>query len=254
MYNVCFYFLMFFCYAVGGWLVECVACSFNQKRFVHDRGFLIGPYCPIYGLGALYAYFFLARYHDDILVLFLMTLVGTSILEYFTSFLMEKMFHARWWDYSNQYFNLNGRICLKNAILFGLMGIVFIYLLNPFFMEIVAKIPKNILIIISISLFLLFLIDVILSFNIMNKLKRNLTDIHKDSSSDIDRQVREILSSNTFYLKKLFRSFPTVTISLPKGEKIRASIYRTIDNFDKLRKKRKKRVKEIKESLDREKK
>ena len=106
MYNICFYFFMFFCYSIFGWVMECICCSINEKRFVHDRGFLIGPYCPIYGYGAMYMYLFLNRYYDDLITLFVMAVVGTSLLEYLTSYFMEKIFKARWWDYSNVRFIL----------------------------------------------------------------------------------------------------------------------------------------------------
>ena len=109
MYNLCLYFFVFYCYAIFGWTVECITCSIGQKKFVHDRGFLIGPYCPIYGYGAMYMYFFLNRYYHEPITLFVMAVVGTSFLEYITSYLMEKLFNARWWDYSNDRFNLEGR-------------------------------------------------------------------------------------------------------------------------------------------------
>jgi len=249
MYNICFYFFMFYCFSIFGWFVECVDCSIEQKKFVHDRGFLIGTYCPIYGFGAMYMHFFLSRYYNEPITLFVMAVVGTSLIEYITSFLMEKIFKARWWDYSNMKYNFEGRICLRNSVLFGILGLVFIYLLNPAFMFAVKKIPENILIIISIVLFITFLIDNILTFSIMNNLKNKIANIKKDSTSDIDKQVREILSKNTFYLRKLFKAFPKVKFSFPIGEQVLASVRKTLDNLDILRKERRKKVKELKKEL-----
>lgn len=249
MYNICFYFFMFFCYSIFGWVMECISCSIKGKKFVYDRGFLIGPYCPIYGYGAMYMYFFLNRYYDDLVVLFVMAVFGTSLLEYLTSYFMEKIFKARWWDYSNCRFNLEGRICLRNSVAFGILGILFVYVLNPFFLKMVAKISNPVMLIISISCFLVFLIDNILSFTIMAKLKSNLTSIRKDSTSDIDKIVKEMLSNNRFYWRKLFNSFPKVKISIPKGEIITNSIRKTLDSFDTLRKERKKRKRELKKEL-----
>lgn len=249
MYHICLYFFMFYCYSILGWLVECTACSIDSKKIVYNRGFLIGPYCPIYGYGAMYMYFFLTRYRNDLITLFVMAVVGTSILEYLTSFVMEKIFKARWWDYSNRRFNLEGRVCLKNSILFGVLGIVFIYLINPAFMYIVDKIPNTVLMTISIVLFITFLVDNIVTFSIMNSLKNNLKNIRKDSTADIDNQVREILSRHTFYLKNLFKAFPKVSFSLPTGEQITASIRSALDNIDILRKERRKKVKALKKEL-----
>lgn len=249
MYDICFYFFIFYCYSIMGWIVECLACSIEQKKLIHNRGFLIGPYCPIYGIGAMYMYLFLNRYYNDPITLFVMAVVGTSIIEYITSFLMEKIFKARWWDYSNKKFNLEGRICLRNSILFGLLGMILIYIISPTFMHIIEKIPKVVLVIISIILFITFIIDNILTFSIMGNLKKKLTSIKKDSTDDIDKQVREILSKNTFYIKKLFSAFPKIKFTLPIGEQLVSSIRKTLDNVDELRKERKKKLKELKKEL-----
>ena len=104
MYQICFYFLMFFCYSVLGWLVECICCTLERKKPTFDRGFLVGPYCPIYGYGAMYMYFFLSKYKSDFLVLFIMAIVGTSTIEFFTSYFMEKIFKARWKNLSQKFF------------------------------------------------------------------------------------------------------------------------------------------------------
>lgn len=245
MYNICLYFFMFYCYSIFGWILECIDQTIEQKKFIHDRGFFIGPYCPIYGCGAMYMYFFLNRYYNDPITLFIMAVVGTSIIEYVTSYLMEKLFKARWWDYTHMRFNLEGRICLRNSVLFGILGVLFIYILNPAFLFVVEKIPKTNLIVISIILFITFLVDNILTFSIMSSLKNKLSNIKKDSTSEIDRQVKEILSKNTFFIKKLFKAFPKVKFSFPTGEQILVSIRKTLDNVDVLKKERRKRVKEL---------
>lgn len=240
MYNICLYFFMFYFYSVFGWVIECIDQTIEQKRFINNRGFFIGPYCPIYGFGAAYMYLFLNRYYDDIAVLFVMAVVGTSTIEYVTSFLMEKIFKARWWDYSHMKFNLEGRICLRNSLLFGLLGIAFVYIINPTLLFVINKMPETVLIIISTILFITFMIDIITTFSIMSSLKNKLISIKKDSTYDIDKQVKEILSKNTFYLKKLFRSFPRVRLSFPTGEKILSSIYKCLDSIDPKKKKVKK--------------
>lgn len=254
MYNICFYFFMFYFYSIFGWLVECIKCSIDEKRFVHDRGFLLGTYCPIYGIGAMYMYFFLNRYYNEPITLFVMAVVGTSILEYVTSYLMEKIFNARWWDYSDRRYNLEGRICLENAIGFGILGIAFVYLINPAFIFIIRKIPKIILIIISLVLFMTFIVDVVLSFVIMIELRKKLTRLKKDSTTDIDQEVRRILSSNAFYFRRLFKAFPKVKFSLPFSDILNESIINALDGMDKLRRERKKKIKELKKELKKRKK
>ena len=147
-YDVRIYFLLFMIYAVAGWIMEVTCKLIQYKRFI-NRGFLIGPYCPIYGYGALLITFLLGRYKYDALVLFVMAIVVCGTLEYLTSLVMEKMFKARWWDYSQRKFNINGRVCLENLVLFGLASCVIIYVTNPFIikhLKLITSIVQNILI------------------------------------------------------------------------------------------------------------
>ena len=151
-----YYFLLFIIYSCAGWLLE-VSCKLVEyKRFI-NRGFLIGPYCPIYGWGAVAITFLLYRYSYDPLVLFIMTIITCGILEYITSWAMEKIFKARWWDYSKRKFNLNGRICLGTIIPFGIFGILLTYVTNPFLINILNKANINTLNIVAIALFVLYI-------------------------------------------------------------------------------------------------
>ena len=157
MYKIEIYFLLFMSYAFLGWCME-VGCKLVQFRKFINRGFLIGPYCPIYGWGAIAITILLKRYTYDVLVLFVMSVLICSILEYFTSYFMEKVFHARWWDYSSKKFNINGRICLETLIPFGLLGLVIMYITNPFLLEIYQSIPPIVIHILSGILFIIFII------------------------------------------------------------------------------------------------
>ena len=141
-YDVRIYFLLFIIYAVAGWIMEVTCKLIQYKRFI-NRGFLIGPYCPIYGYGALLITFLLGRYKYDALVLFVMAIVVCGTLEYLTSLVMEKMFKARWWDYSQRKFNLNGRVCLGTIIPFGILGLMVTYVTNPFLLGYRFKIDMS---------------------------------------------------------------------------------------------------------------
>ena len=114
-----FLFLLLLLYSLVGWCGEMVYCSLGQGRLCEKRGFLNGPICPIYGHGALLVLLVLDGGCKNPLLTFLLGALLTSALEYLTSFAMEKLFHMRWWDYSQKPFNLNGRICLRNSALFG---------------------------------------------------------------------------------------------------------------------------------------
>ena len=102
--NFTTYFLLFIIYAFLGWVMEVTAKLIQYKRFI-NRGFLVGPYCPIYGFGAVLITILLERYLYDPVILFVMAIVTCATLEYLTSWIMEKLFKARWWDYSNRKFN-----------------------------------------------------------------------------------------------------------------------------------------------------
>ena len=137
--TITYYILSFFLFSFLGWLVEIIYCLLLDHKFT-NRGFLIGPYCPIYGCGCLLLIIFLHGSLKDPISLFLKSIVICAILEYFTSYIMEKIFKMRWWDYSNRKFNINGRICLETIIPFGLLGCLVMYVLNPFSMYIFSLI------------------------------------------------------------------------------------------------------------------
>lgn len=207
-----FYFGCFFIYSVIGWIIETTLVSVRNKKFI-DRGFLIGPYCPIYGYGAILMILYLTQYKDNILTVFLLGTVICSVLEYLTSYIMEILFKTRWWDYSGHKFNLNGRICGQNSILFGLGGIVVIYLTQPFLTNILSKIPINIFRAITVFFLIIYIIDSIISLNIITKFKKTLTnlDLKKDSTIEFTKMVKETINNNQrVFQKRLLNAFPNI--------------------------------------------
>ena len=123
-------FLYFITYSFLGWCCETTYVSLAKRSFV-NRGFLYGPLCPIYGFGALLVLYSLEPFAKHLIIIFGLAMIVTSSLEYFTSWLMEAIFHIRWWDYTTYKYNIKGRICLKNTLLFGILGIVAVYGLHP---------------------------------------------------------------------------------------------------------------------------
>lgn len=126
------YVIYFFVYAVAGWCGEVIYCSIPQKRFV-NRGFLYGPYLPIYGFGGVVVHLAVSQSgvsfipENNPLLVFLGTMVMASVIEYVGSWLLEKCFGVKLWDYSSHRFNINGRVCLLNSTIFGLAGLVLTY-------------------------------------------------------------------------------------------------------------------------------
>ena len=137
IWHIIIYFLV---YSVLGWVWETIYVSYLERRFVY-RGFLTGPYCPIYGFGVLLLLTVLKPLNGSPWALFAVGLVVMSILEYATSYVLEKVFHQRWWDYSNELFNIRGRIALKSSLFWGIMCVVIVTLLQPY----VVKLADTIL-------------------------------------------------------------------------------------------------------------
>lgn len=123
------WFLWLMIYSIIGWIYESTICSIGHRKLI-NRGFLNGPYCPIYGTGAVLVLLVLGRIKNPVLLFFAGAVVTCS-LEYLTSWLMEKLFHARWWDYSKRKFNIGGRVCLIGAVVFGAFSVVLILFLHP---------------------------------------------------------------------------------------------------------------------------
>ena len=123
------YIIWFFLYSIMGWVYESLLCSVKAGKFV-NRGFLKGCYCPIYGCGAILDLLFLGKIENPV-GLFLLGAVLACTIEYFTSYLLEKFFKMRWWDYSYMKFNINGRICLIGAIVFGILSVLLIMIIHP---------------------------------------------------------------------------------------------------------------------------
>jgi len=211
--NFIYYLFLFYIYSVIGWILETIYVSSSEKKFI-DRGFLIGPYCPIYGTGALISIIYLTQYKENPLTVFLLGLLLCSTLEYFTSYIMEKLFKARWWDYSKEKFNLNGRVCLKNSILFGLASLAVIYIFQPIIIKFIPT-TNNTLLIITIITSLIIIADLITSLKVVNLFKKTIKSIEqKDSTNEFTILVKENIKKNKKHLQtRLYNAFPSIDLS-----------------------------------------
>lgn len=142
-----------------------------------------------------------------------MAVVICSVIEYSTSFIMEKLFNARWWDYSNNKFNINGRICLETMIPFGFAGLILMYMINPLITKFLLLIPNVILNVIAIIIFILFLIDNIISFKIILGFKNTTFIQENDNTAEITLRVKEALIKKSKFSKRLIKSFPNLKIT-----------------------------------------
>lgn len=195
--------LYFFIYSFFGWVCECIYCGVPAKKFI-NRGFLAGPYCPIYGCGALTVIYTLTPYTQNPVILFGMGVVFTSALEYITSYVMEKLFHTKWWDYSKHPFNIHGRICLKNSILFGLMVLVVCYGIHPGIVDVVSLIPEMMRHVLVIIISVAFLYD---GYTTVYALLRKNVDFN-----EIENSIKE--------LREAFKNANLFPLTQPLTEKV----------------------------------
>ena len=173
MIQITYWFLIFFIFSILGYISEVIFCYVADGK-ITNRGFLHGPYCPIYGFGALLIIVLLNQYNNDPIALFILSVVFTSILEYFTSWLMEKVFNDRWWDYSSNFANINGRVCLFNSLCFGIGALLINYILFPLISRLVLLLNNHILIIVTSICFIGILTDFIITTNLAWKLKKQI--------------------------------------------------------------------------------
>lgn len=227
MEKIAIYILLFFIYSNLGWCMEVLVTLVTKHKLV-NRGFLIGPICPIYGYGCLFIILLLNKYLEEPLTLFIMALLICSILEYITSYLMEKIYKARWWDYTNKKFNINGRVCLENLIPFGILGTIIMYIVNPFFLKLITKIPNIILYIIVIIFLILYIIDNVISSIIMSKIRKEIKTAEKDQTEEITKRVKEILLSKGYFSKRIIKAFPNIQTYKEMLVKLRENINKKI--------------------------
>ena len=212
MLLVCKYFILYMLYSFLGWLLEVIVTFIKSKKIV-NRGFLIGPYCPIYGKGALLIVLLLKKYENDIIALFVMAVVVCSIIEYITSYILEKLFNTRWWDYSNIKFNINGRVCLQNLVAFGIFGVLLLKYVNPFLLNIISSKTDTQIYTITLVFLLFYLADNVISIKIISKFKNISNSVKVDSTEIVTKYVKEEIERNNKILyNRLIEAFPKLEI------------------------------------------
>lgn len=225
MYDYLCYFLI---YSFLGWCVEVCYAALNTKKFI-NRGFLNGTYCPIYGAGVITIMYFVYPFKNSLVVLFIFSVILTSLIELLTGFVLEKVFHYRWWDYSKENFNLGGYICLKFSIIWGLACVFVTEIVHPAVRDIILWIPASFGEIIIGVLYLLMGIDFIVTVKTvlklnarMERLQKIADDIHKFSDRlgnkvssnflDVEEKIEKLNSKRereiSWLEKRIIYSFP----------------------------------------------
>ena len=203
-----------------GYIVEVLLCSITQHKWV-NRGFLFGPIIPIWGVGGLLITSLLYGYKENPILVFVLAMLIAGVVEYYTSYLFEKIFNNKWWDYSYKKDNINGRICISNLVWFAIGGTSYIYIMMPVMNNLLDKIPFVLQNVIAIILFILLIADLIASSVIAYNLRSKLIvaeELKKEKikllPSLLEKKYRDQIVKIKFRTNRLIKNYPTLSKGL----------------------------------------
>ncbi len=192
------YFVLFIIYSFFGWIYETCFCTIHEKVW-RNRGFLYGPCIPIYGVGATLAQMLFVDCprlnQSSNLTIFLGCAVGSFILEYATSYFLEKKFHARWWDYSKMPLNIKGRVCLIFTCCFGIAGILVTKYLVPPVVSVVDMLPMFVIELLALIFMFMFGMDMALTVSALTSFAKEFERINEMLNNQMAERV-EAISTN----------------------------------------------------------
>lgn len=215
--------LLFFIYAFAGWCME-VALKYRQYHRFINRGFLTGPICPIYGCGAVLITVVignLASVESGLVMTFALSLIICGAVEYLTSLVLERIFHARWWDYSQKPMNLHGRVWIGNLLLFGLAGVAIIHIANPALYSVLDRMKLRTREVLAIALLAVIATDFVISYFVLKLVKVGIDSSEADNTEEISKEVRQLLTNRSYFYKRFSDAYPEVVF---KTERVQARI------------------------------
>ena len=213
--------LLFFIYAFAGWCMEVILKYRQYHRFI-NRGFLTGPLCPIYGCGGVLITVVignLASVESGLVMTFAMSFVICGVVEYLTSLVLEKIFHARWWDYSTKPMNLHGRVWIGNLILFGLAGIGIIHIFNPVIYRILGCFSLRVREVTASVLLVILAADFVISLFVLKLVKVGIDKSEADNTEEISKEVRQLLTNRSYFYKRFSDAYPEVVYRTERVQK-----------------------------------
>ena len=215
--GVATWFLIFLAYSCLGWFIEMVATLIQHHR-IYNRGFLIGPICPIYGVGAVLGSWIFSGI-DQVWLVFLLCMIGGGILEYVTSFWMEACFHVRWWDYNTQPFNINGRTCLGAMLGIGLLGVLVIEIFTPTMLSFLGGFSSTAIFAVAATLFAISLIDLSWSLILILHFRVAAGTVEADATAEISKNIRNVMMERSKLDRRLAKAFPNLEVSQKRHRK-----------------------------------
>ena len=233
--------LLFFFYSFLGWCMEVTLKYIQYHRFI-NRGFFTGPICPIYGTGAALITLVvggLGPVEKGYGITFLASFLLCGAVEYFTSYFMEKRFHARWWDYSQKPMNLHGRIWIGNLILFGLGGVAIIHIINPPLFRLFERLSLQTREIIDAALLCVFAADYVVTHFVLKLVKSGIERSEADNTEEINREIRVLLSDRNIFYRRFADAYPEVVY---RTERINARLAAIKAETEKIRREAEERI------------
>ena len=173
-----FFILYFFTYGFFGWCTEVAYAATQQRKFV-NRGFLNGPICPVYGIGVGVVVQFLTPFENNLFLLYITSIIVVTVIEGLTGYLMDKLFHHKWWDYTNQPLNIGGYVCLLFSLAWGVACVIIVKVIHPFIHKVLAWIPVKVGIALSVLLGMILVVDIVVTVSAVLKLNRRLEAMEK---------------------------------------------------------------------------
>lgn len=235
--------------------MEIALTYFKFHRFI-NRGFLIGPYLPIYGVGVVVIVIvcdIISKYDDSKGVIFLASFIICGLLEYAVSYFLEKRFHARWWDYSHNPMNLNGRVWIGNLILFGIGGLIVNEIVNPFYKGLISQIPMDIQYVLCIIIFFGMCTDLVFSYIILKFIRHGIENSEADNTEDITNEIRMLLSNKNVLYSRIIEAYPEISYRTDRVKKrlenIKNETERVKDEIEKKKFEAEEKIAELTKSL-----
>ena len=174
----------FIIYSILGWIMESIVRSISEKKLI-NTGFLKGPFCPIYGIGAIIMFTLLNSFQENLIILFIMAFIVLTLWEYIVGVILEKTFHTKYWDYSDQKFNIQGRICLVNSICWGALGVIFVKYIHPFMQSLISKVDSQIVLFCVTIISIVFIVDLLTT---VIKVKNITSTLEK--SEELNKEIK----------------------------------------------------------------
>ena len=233
--------LLFFIYSFAGWCIEVILKYRQFHRFI-NRGFLTGPVCPIYGTGVVLITVSagaLSAYETSIGTTFVLSFLLCGTVEYLTSYVMEKRFHARWWDYSQKPMNLHGRVWIGNLLLFGVAGVVIIHISNPLLYRLSGLFSEKARAVTAGLLLAVFAADYVVSHFVLKLVKVSVESSEADNTEEISKEVHQLLSDRSYFHRRFADAYPEVTY---RTERVKARIEAVKAETERLRREAEQRI------------